>query len=156
MLHVLVSACLTGANCKYNGGNNRNEELLSVMERLKGKAEFHLICPEQMGGLPIPHPASEIRPSDHAVIGKDGRDVTAEFLLGADIALRTAKKYGCTMAVLKERSPSCGSSGIYDGTFSGRVIPGMGKTAGLLAEQGIRLFGESQLEEFLKAAENGE
>ena len=140
MLHVLVSACLTGVNCKYNGGNNRNEKLLSVMERLKGKAEFHLICPEQMGGLPIPHPASEIRPSDHAVIGKDGRDVTAEFLLGADIALRTATKYGCTM----------------DGTFSGRVIPGMGKTAGLLAEQGIRPFGESQIEEFLKAAETGE
>ena len=141
MIQILVSACLAGENCKWDGGNNRNDKLLDFMKRMEGKAEFHLVCPEQMGGLPTPRPASEIRVSDEAVINTEQRDVTAEFLLGADLALREAKKYACTIAILKERSPSCGSHGVYDGSFS--------HTA-LLDGYGIRVVGESGLSELEK------
>ena len=141
MIQILVSACLTGENCKWDGGNNRNEALLDFMERMKGKAEFHPVCPEQLGGLSTPRPASEVREND---------GVVAEFLLGADLALREAKKYGCTIAILKEKSPSCGCSGIYNGSFSHTLIPGMGKTAALLSGYGIRVVGESQIGELEK------
>lgn len=147
MIHILVSACLAGEDCKWDGGNNKNQALLDFMKRAEGKAEFHFVCPEQMGGLSTPRPASEIRQSDEIVVNTEGKDVTAEFLLGADLALREAKKHGCTLAVLKERSPSCGSGGIYDGTFSHRLVPGMGKTAALLCGYGIRVVGESALKE---------
>lgn len=146
MIHILVSACLLGDNCTWDGGNNRNEAVLELMHRLKGKAEFHPVCPEQMGGLSTPRPASEIRESDGIVENTEGRNVTAEFLLGADLALREAKKYGCTFALLKDRSPSCGSRGVYDGTFSHRLVKGKGKTAALLADYGIRVLGESELD----------
>ena len=139
MIQILVSACLTGENCKWDGGNNRNEALLDFMERMKGKAEFHPVCPEQLGGL-----------SDGVVVNTEDRNVTAEFLLGADLALREAKKYGCTIAILKEKSPSCGCSGIYNGSFSHTLIPGMGKTAALLSGYGIRVVGESQIGELEK------
>lgn len=150
ILHILVSACLVGENCKWDGGNNRNQALLDFMKRMEGRAEFHFICPERDGGLPTPRPASEIRVSDETVVNTEGRDVTAEFLLGADIALQEAKKYGCTIAILKERSPSCGSSGIYDGTFSHSLRDGMGKTAALLSGYGLRIVGESQIPELLR------
>lgn len=145
MLQILVSACLAGENCKWDGGSNRNEAVLRFMEEMKGKAQFHLICPEQDGGLPTPRPASEIRFPEETVINTEGRDVTAEFLLGADYALREAKKYGCTIAILKDRSPSCGTKEIYDGTFTHRKRAGMGKTAKLLDGYGIRVLGEEDL-----------
>lgn len=154
MIQILVSACLAGENCKWDGGNNKNDELLDFMKRMEGKAEFHLVCPEQMGGLPTPRPASEIRASDEAVINTEQRDVTAEFLLGADMALREAKKYQCTIAILKERSPSCGSHGVYDGSFSHTLTDGMGKTAALLAGYGIRVVGESGLSQLEKELES--
>ena len=122
MIQILVSACLTGENCKWDGGNNRNEALLDFMERMKGKAEFHPVCPEQLGGLSTPRPASEVRENDGVVVNTEDRNVTAEFLLGADLALREAKKHGCTIAILKEKSPSCGCSGIYNGSFSHTLI----------------------------------
>lgn len=150
MMHILISACLLGDNCKWDGGNNRNQEVLDFIEKMKGRAEFHPVCPEEMGGLPTPRPASEIRKEDEVVINSEEHNVTAEFLLGADLALREAKKYGCTAAILKERSPSCGSSGIYDGTFSHTLIPGMGKTAALLSGYGIRVFGESEIADLEK------
>lgn len=146
MIHILVSACLTGENCKWDGGNNRNETVLDFIRQMEGRAEFHTVCPEQMGGLPTPRPAAEIRFEEKTVVNTEERDVTAEFLLGADAALRTAKKYGCTIAILKERSPSCGTSGIYDGTFSHRLVEGMGKTAAVLSGYGIEVFGESEIE----------
>ncbi len=120
------------------------------MERMKGKAEFHPVCPEQLGGLSTPRPASEVRENDGVVVNTEDRNVTAEFLLGADLALREAKKYGCTIAILKEKSPSCGCSGIYNGSFSHTLIPGMGKTAALLSGYGIRVVGESQIGELEK------
>lgn len=144
MEHILVSACLLGEDCKWDGGNNRNQAVLDFMKRMEGKAEFHMVCPEQMGGLPTPRPAAEIRQADGVVVNTEGRDVTAEYLLGADLALKEAKKYGCTLAILKERSPSCGSKGVYDGSFCHRLVSGMGKTAALLSEYGIRVVGESE------------
>ena len=84
------------------------------------------------------------------MINREDRNVTAEFLLGADMALRTAKKYGCEIAILKERSPSCGKNGIYDGTFTHTLVPGMGKTAALLSGYGIRVVGESEIAELEK------
>ncbi len=150
MLHILVSACLAGENCKWDGKNNRSEELLDFMKKMEGKAIFHMVCPEQMGGLPTPRPSAEIRESDGMVVNTEGRDVTAEFLMGADLALREAEKYGCTIAILKERSPSCGSDGIYDGTFSHTLTDGMGKTAALLKDYGLRVTGESGVRDLEK------
>lgn len=146
MEHILVSACLCGKDCKWDGGNNRNQKLLDYMESMKGKAEFHEVCPEQMGGLSTPRPASEIRVEDRRVVNTEGQDVTEEFERGAMLALEIAKKHGCTMAILKERSPSCGCHGIYDGTFSKKIVDGMGKTAELLTENGIRVIGETEIE----------
>ena len=145
MTHSLVSACLCGKDCKWDGGNNRNQKLLDYMESMKGKAEFHEVCPEQMGGLSTPRLASEIRVEDRRVVNTAGEDVTKEFELGAELALKVAKENGCTLAILKERSPSCGCHGIYDGTFSKKIVDGMGKAAELLTANGIRVIGESEL-----------
>lgn len=146
MEHILVSACLCGKNCKWDGGNNKNQRVLDYMESMKGRAEFHEVCPEQMGGLSTPRPASEIRVEDRRVVNTEGVDVTEEFERGAELALQVAKEFGCTLAILKERSPSCGCHGIYDGTFSKKVVEGMGKAAELLIANGIRVIGESEME----------
>ena len=92
MLQILISACLIGENCKWDGSNNRNQDVLNFMKKMEGKAKFHPVCPEQAGGLPTPRAASEIHTPDEAVMNTEGEDVTAEFLLGADFALREAKK----------------------------------------------------------------
>ncbi|MGN0354560.1 MAG: DUF523 domain-containing protein [Muricoprocola sp.] len=142
MCNILVSACLLGVNCRYNGIVKPNEE---VMELLKRK-DIHLIpvCPEQLGGLPTPRIPSEIV-KDRKVMMKDGHNVTEEYRRGAEEALRLAKLYDCPIAILKERSPSCGCGEVYDGTFSGKLIKGNGITASLLLEHGIKVFGESEL-----------
>ena len=145
MEHILVSACLCGKDCKWDGGNNKNQKLLDYMEANKETMEFHQVCPEQMGGLSTPRLASEIRVEDRRVVNTAGEDVTKEFELGAELALQVAQKYGCTLAILKERSPSCGCHGIYDGTFSKKIVDGMGKAAELLTANGIRVIGESEL-----------
>jgi len=140
---LLISACLLGENCKYSGGNNYDP----FVERLKEKFELVPICPEQMGGLPTPRTPSE-RLGDR-VVTRDGGDVTAEFQRGAARALRVARENGITRALLKERSPSCGYGTIYDGTFTGTVVPGSGVAASLLAENGVRITGESGIETLL-------
>lgn len=117
---VLISACLLGENCKYSGGNNYDPAL----EALREHYELIPICPEQMGGLPTPRTPAE-RVGDR-ILTRDGADVTEEYHLGAQKALEIAKANGVTLAVLQPRSPSCGSGQIYDGTFSGKLIPGRG------------------------------
>lgn len=139
-MKILVSACLLGENCKYNGGNNKNEEVIA----LKNKHTLIPICPECFGGLPIPRVPSEI--FGNKVISKNGEDLTEYFLDGAEKALYVAEESGCQVAILKERSPSCGFGKIYDGTFSGNIINGNGITAQLLYDNGIRIFGESQID----------
>lgn len=139
-MKLLVSACLLGENCKYSGGNNLCREVLALGE----KHTLIPICPECFAGLPIPRVPSEIR--DGRVYSKDGRDLTKEFIDGAEKALYIAEEKGCHAAVLKERSPSCGFGEIYDGSFSGKLTRGNGITAQLLFENGIAVVGESRLD----------
>lgn len=138
---VLISKCLTGENVKYNGGNNlvKNPDF----DRLSRCCKLISVCPEVDGGLPIPRPASEI--CGKKVINTDGNDVTVFFEKGASIALNTARKNDIKYAVLKERSPSCGGKQIYDGTFGGNVIDGMGVTGKLLTSNGIKVYNEDEI-----------
>lgn len=138
MENLLISACLLGFECKYSGGSNR-----LPAERIAAlKEEYRLIpvCPESAGGLPTPRDPSE-RLGDRVVSVK-GKDVTAEFTKGAETALWLARRYGCKKAILKRSSPSCGGEKIYDGSFSGTLIPGEGVTAELLRAHGIEVIGE--------------
>ena len=141
---LLISACLLGENCKYSGGNN----YCPAVEQLKERYELHPVCPERDGGLPIPRPPAERQ--GERVINTEGMDVTAQYVRGAEIALQTARLHGCTRALLKERSPSCGCGPIYDGTFTRTLIPRGGVAAQLLAENGITVFGESQIADLMK------
>lgn len=135
---IIVSSCLAGFKCKYNGEANTDERIVELVR--SGKAIP--ICPEQLGGLTTPRVPSEI--SGDRVISKKGADVTAQFIKGAEIALEIAKLYDCTEAILKLGSPSCGKGAIYDGTFSGTLVQGDGITAKLLNKNGIRVITEEE------------
>lgn len=138
---LLISACLTGERCKYNGGHNAlpPEVLAALAERYR----LVPVCPERDGGLPTPRTPSERR--GDRVVNRAGEDVTDAFRKGAALALETARTNGCRKALLKERSPSCGSGRIYDGSFTGTVIPGDGVTAALLKENGLAVIGETEI-----------
>ena len=138
-MRIMVSACLLGENCKYSGGNNRHEK---VLEYIKGH-EVIPICPEVMGGLPTPRPPAEIVSGE--VINRLGVSVDREYRLGAEKALKLAREKQIDLAILQPRSPSCGTKEIYDGTFSGKRIPGMGVTAALLKEKGFPVLGADEL-----------
>lgn len=144
MKKVLISACLYGQKCRYDGGDNLIDELCL----LKDKCVFVPVCPEVSGGLETPRNPSEI--VGNRVIMNDGRDVTAEYTKGAEIALRTAIENGCGIALMKAKSPSCGYGRIYDGTFSRTLTDGDGITVKLLKEHGIKVFDETQIPELLK------
>lgn len=147
---LLISACLLGRNCKYNGGNNYTP----LAEELNTRYDLVPVCPECLGGLPIPHEPSE-RVGDK-VLSKSGADMTEAFRQGAEKALAIAVEAGIRRAVLKERSPSCGCGVIYDGSFTGALVPGRGVAAALLQESGIEVFGESGLDALLaRLAEGG-
>lgn len=136
---ILVSACLLGENCKYSGGNNRNEKVLAYIDG----HEVIPVCPEVMGGLPTPRPPAEIVCG--MVINKDGVNVDREYRRGAEIALEIARREQIDLVILQSRSPSCGVREIYDGTFSGMRIPGQGVTAKLLADHGFRVMDAGEL-----------
>jgi len=140
---VLVSACLLGAEVRHHGGSARVES--DVLKRWRDDERIVGVCPEVAGGLPSPRPPAEIRGA--RVISKEGRDVTREFRAGADQAVAIARELGIRVAVLKSRSPSCGIGQIYDGTFSGRLVPGMGVTASALEAAGVQVFDEFHLAE---------
>ena len=137
MEKLLISACLTGQNCKYDGGNNAlpPEKLAALRERF----ELVPVCPERLGGLPTPRIPSERR--DGRVVNRAGGDVTEAFRRGAEEALRIARENGCRRALLKTNSPSCGSGTIYDGSFSGTLTGGYGVAAELLIHEKIEVFG---------------
>ena len=135
---ILVSACLLGCPCRYDGAAKADPRVLALMER----HTLIPVCPEQLGGLPTPRLPSERR--EGGVFDRGGKDVTAQYRQGAEEVLRLARLYGCTHAVLKERSPSCGRGQIYDGSFSHVLVPGSGVAAELLAQHGITVLGESQ------------
>ena len=146
---IIVSACLAGVNCKYNGGNNYNKHVAAMVAR----GEAIPVCPEQLGGCPTPRQPCEIVSGTGAdvldgnarVINKEGKDATCEFIKGAREALKIAELIGVKEAVLKDRSPSCGHGLICDGTFSGRVIEGNGVAAELLRRNGVKIISESEL-----------
>ena len=138
---LLVSACLMGFDCKYSGGNNALPP--ETLEALRRSFRLIPVCPETAGGLPTPREPSERR--GERVVSRDGRDVTAAFQKGAALTLRLAERYGAKRALLKCNSPSCGSGFVYDGSFSGTLIPGDGVTAELLKSQGISVVGENVL-----------
>ena len=139
-MKVLVSACLFGENCKYDGGNNQDLKIINTL--LAEGIDPVVICPEVAGGLPIPRTPAELQ--GDKVINQDGEDVTEQFMAGARAAVELAKKHGCKAAVLKANSPSCGCGGIYDGTFSGTLIDGNGVTAELLKQQRNQLLHKKQ------------
>ena len=141
---ILVSACLLGCACRYDG----QSKPYPLAQELAKRGLAVPVCPEQLGGLPTPRNPSERR--GERVVMNDGRDVTAEYRRGAEETLRLAALYGCTTAVLKERSPSCGSGQIYDGSFSGTLTDGWGTAAALLRERGVCVVGESRVEELLR------
>lgn len=136
---ILVSACLLGTNCKYDGNNNKNDKVLNY---LKDK-EIIPICPEILGGLTTPRNPSEI--VGDKVITNNNKDVTKEYKKGAEETLYLAKLLNVNKALLKESSPSCGSNKIYDGTFTHNKINGMGITARLLKENGIEIISEEEI-----------
>ena len=154
---ILISACLLGENCKYNGGNNANAICADELAKLRQIYEPIAVCPECLGGLTTPREPAEICANGRVLTKFSGRDVTREFLSGAQICADIARKNGCKIAVLKERSPSCGSGWIYDGSFTGRIVSGDGITAAALKSLGVRVVGESALSELNleKEAENG-
>lgn len=147
MITVLVSACLTGVKCKYNGGDN----YIKKIELLKDKANLICVCPEVDGGLATPRAPSEIK--NGKVISKNGKDVTDAFVKGAQNALEKAQECGCKIALLKGKSPSCGSGKVYDGSFTGVLCDGDGVTARLLKQNDIKVFCETQIDELLRYIE---
>lgn len=141
--NLLISACLLGISCRYDGKSVTKVDT----DALREKFNLIPICPEIYGGLSTPRVPSEIQ--GDKVIMRDGTDVTEKFNTGAASALKIAKINGCTRALLKERSPSCGKGEIYDGSFTGTLSSGDGIAASLLSENGIEVFGESEIEKLL-------
>jgi len=135
----LCSACLLGMNCRYDEKVKPNKKVL----KLAKKEILIPVCPEQLGGLPTPREPSEQR--GKRVITESGRDVTKNFENGAKQVLKLAKLFGIKEAILKQRSPSCGSGEIYDGTFTGRIITGDGVTTRLLKKNGVKVISEEDL-----------
>lgn len=136
---ILVSSCLLGINCKYNGDNNKNEK---VLDYIKDK-EVIPVCPEILGGLCTPREPSE-RVGDK-VKTSTGKDVTKEYYKGAKETLYLAKLFNVKKALLKAKSPSCGNKKIYDGSFQENIIAGQGVTAQLLIENGIEVINENEI-----------
>ena len=145
MEKILVSACLLGQNVRYNGKDLKQDSPL--LRRWKEEGRLVPFCPEMAGGLPVPRPPVEIQSLSGRLEDAQGKDFTEAFREGAAQALELCRSLNIRIAVLAEGSPSCGSSLVYDGSFSGRKIPGRGVTAGLLASEGIRVFSQDSVEE---------
>lgn len=138
-MRILVSACLLGVSCRYDGKSKPHPAVLA----LQGQHQLIPVCGEIFGGLPTPRTPAE-RVGDR-VLTEDGRDVTQEYHRGAEEVLALARRLDCKAALLKERSPSCGTGEIYDGSFTRTLTAGDGVTAELLRASGIAVFGESRL-----------
>ena len=143
---ILISSCLLGVNCKYNGKNNYN----ILVEKVLNKYQVLPLCAEQLGGLPTPRVPSEIKKigKDIKVINKNNEDVTSMFFAGAQEVLNLVKKFNIKKAILKEKSPSCGKGFIYSGNFDDVLVKGNGILANMLIENGVKVY---TLEEFIKA-----
>ena len=151
---VMVSACLLGSPVRYDGGHKHLES--AILQRWLTEGRVVPVCPETAGGLPVPRLPAEIAggaggiqvlAGTAEVLDAEGRNVTTAFIAGAEQTLREAQRQSIRVAVLKEGSPSCGSEYIYDGTFTGKRVPGRGVTAALLEKAGIRVFSETRFAE---------
>ena len=138
-MNILVSACLLDVHCRYDGSGMLHNSVANLPN------SHHLIpvCPEILGGLGIPRPPAEIK--EGRVVSFTGADITENYVIGAEETLKLAKLFNCKLAILKERSPSCGSGTIYDGSFTGILTDGNGITAELLRQNGIEVIGESKI-----------
>ncbi len=142
MKKILISACLLGTPCRYDGGSKRVFDVTSFGADIT----LYPYCPECEGGLPTPRvPAERV---GERVITKDGRDVTNEYMLGAKGALELCKKEGIKIAILKKNSPSCGKDKIYDGTYTGTLVDGVGTAAEMLMQNGITVYTEDEGKKF--------
>lgn len=137
MENILVSACLLGECCRYDGKSKPNGGVIALQKKYR----LIPVCPECLGGLQTPRPPAEI--CGGRVCTKDGTDVTAQYILGAERTLEAARLGNCRLAVLKEKSPSCGMGKIYDGSFSAVLTDGNGIAAELLLKNGITVIGET-------------
>ena len=159
-MKLLISACLLGEKVRFDGKDNlQSHERLTT---LLAEGRLIPVCPEVAGGLGVPRLAAEIQnkktgidvlQGNAKVLTLHGIDVTENFIRGAEIALKTAQTVGAQVAILKARSPSCGSITIYDGTFTRSPIPGYGVTAALLIQHGVKVFDEDHIEDALAALE---
>ena len=148
-MKVLVSACLAGINCRYNGKSKLNKKIKKLLE--EGKAVC--VCPEELGGLSTPRLPSEIKNATGEdildekarIYNKEGTDITKRYIEGAERTLDIAKKYKIKKAILKTKSASCGLGQIYDGSFSGKLIEGNGVTCALLLRNGIKVITEKDI-----------
>ncbi len=149
-MNILVSACLLGCACRYDGGSKP----CAAVRALAARHTLIPVCPEIYGGLPTPRTPCEI--VGDRVLSKDGADRTDAYRRGASEVLRLAGALGCRAALLKARSPACGSGEVYDGSFSGTLTAGDGVAAAALSAAGIAVFGEDRLpdlENWLKTVE---
>ena len=146
MRRLLISRCLLGEPCRYDGKSKPLPD--ETLQALRARYDLIPVCPEVLGGLPTPRTPSERRGG--RVVMKTGADVTAEYRRGAEEALRRAQENQVCAALLKERSPSCGRGEIYDGAFTGTLTKGNGVTAEVLLENGIPVYGESEIETLCK------
>lgn len=140
----LVSSCLAGIPCRYDGKSSENQYVIELVRQ--GKAMP--VCPELLGGLAVPRACCEIirnESGERSIVSSEGHDFTKEFAVGAEKTLEIASIIGATKAILKSKSPSCGCGLIYDGTFSGRLIEGNGLAAEMLMKNGIEVITESDL-----------
>jgi uncharacterized protein YbbK (DUF523 family) len=164
MIKILISACLLGERVRYHGGDAALSD--PILDRWRREGRLVPFCPEVAGGLPVPRPPAEIQGAGGPavlegtapVVTSGGADVTEAFLAGARAALDAASREGARVAILKDGSPSCATTQVYDGTFGGRRKPGVGVTAALLAEKQVRVFNEHQLEaaqRYVAELENG-
>lgn len=139
-MNILVSACLLGQPCRYDG----QSKPCAAVQKLIRRHHLVPVCPEQLGGLSTPRPPAELRRG--RVVTKDEMDVTDAYTRGAREALMLAQVFSCKHAILKARSPSCGCGEVYDGTFSGTLTPGNGVCAALLKSQGVEIYTEDEVE----------
>lgn len=154
MHKILISACLIGQKVRYHGSDALCRH--QTLEKWQKEGRLITVCPEVSGGLPVPRPSCEIvgigggfavLAGKAKVVSCTNIDRTDAFLAGASKALQVAQNHNIKMAILKSGSPSCGNNSIYDGTYSGKTIPGMGTTAALLAQNGLTVFNENQIDE---------
>ncbi|MBZ4661329.1 MAG: hypothetical protein JG779_483 [Thermotoga sp.] len=145
-MKILVSACLLGLPTRYDGRSVADERVLSLLER----HDLIPVCPEQLGGLPTPRPRCEIYggcgwTGKERVLDEFGSDRTENFLKGAETTLKVARLLKVDLAILKSKSPSCGKKFVYDGSFSGRLVPGKGVTAFVLERNGVEVLDETEI-----------